>query len=179
MPVPGVQMRLVNDQGEDVADGEVGEIWLRSDCMFAGYWQNPEAEAAALADGWLRTGDLARRDEDGFYHFCGRIKELIIRGGSNISPVEVENVLDDFPGVEMCGVVGFADEHWGEVVGAFVEPVAGATISEDELREFAAKRLARYMIPEHWVFVDKLPRNAVGKLDRHALHELAATRVKS
>lgn len=173
-PVPGMRIKLTDGDGREVELGQPGEMRIQGDSVCAGYWRNPEATAESFVDGWFKTGDMVRKDEDGFYHFVSRLKELIVRGGSNISPAEVEDVLDDHPDVEVSGVVGFPDPHWGQVVGAFVEPAQdGPHPSEEDLRAFCAKRLGNYMIPERWVFVDHLPKNAVGKVDRHGLHVLA------
>jgi acyl-CoA synthetase (AMP-forming)/AMP-acid ligase II len=178
-PVPGMEIRIIDRKGRELPDGEIGEIWLKSDAMFEGYWQNPEATREAMVNGWFRTGDMGRRDADGFYHFVGRIKELIVRGGTNISPVVVEDVLEGHPAVDQCGVVGFPDEHWGEVVGAFIQLVPGADQpSNEDVRAFVAQRLADYMLPERIEIVDRLPRNAVGKLDRHVLHVMARRLVR-
>ncbi len=150
--------------------GEVGELLVKSPAMFVGYWNNPEATAAALDDGWLHTGDLARRDEDGYYWFVGRRKEIIIRGGSNISPLEVEEAIDEHPSVLRSGVVGAPDAHFGQIVVAYVVLREGAAaINADELRQFVAERLAAYKVPERLVFVPDLPLNPTGKVDRHAL----------
>ena len=173
-PLPGVEMRLVDGKGNDVPEGETGEILLRSKALISGYWDNPEANKNDFHDGWFRTGDLAYKDKDGYYFFVSRIKEIIIRGGSNIAPGEVEDVLDDHPAVEISGVVGFPDEHYGSIVGAFIVPEPGMkppTI--DDLKGFASKRIAEYKIPERWIFVDSIPLNPVGKIDRRQLHELA------
>lgn len=171
LPREGIEVRLVLD-GTDVADGEVGEFLIRSDSVMAGYWNDPENTEAAFTDGWLRTGDLGRRDEDGYHYFAGRIKEVIIKGGSNIAPGEVEDVLNAHPGVELSGVVGQPDPRLGAIVHAFIEPRPGraAPITEQELTAFASERLAAYKVPDRWTFVDSIPRNDVGKIDRKALH---------
>jgi long-chain acyl-CoA synthetase len=174
-PIIGVTMRLADDQGKALSDGQTGEIQLRAESLTTGYWDKPEETRKAFTDGWFRTGDLAFRDQDGYYHFVGRIKEIIVRGGSNIMPAAVEDVLDDHPGVEVSGVVGFTDAHYGQVVGAFIVPkdVVKPPTSED-LYRFAAERLAQYELPEKWIFVEQLPQNAVGKIDRKQLNQLAA-----
>lgn len=124
-PISGVKMRLVDKKGNDVPDGKTGEILLKSKSLITGYWDNPEENKKAFVDGWFRTGDLAYKDPDGYYHFVSRIKEIIIRGGSNIAPGEVEDVLDDHPRVQSSGVVGIPDEHYGSIVGAFIVPEHG------------------------------------------------------
>lgn len=170
----GIEIRLVHD-GREVPDGEVGEFLIRSTSVMAGYWDDPENTQAVFVDGWLRTGDLGRRDEDGYYYFEGRIKEVIIKGGSNISPGEVEDVLNAHPDVELSGVVGTPDPRLGALVHAFVQPTPAAPApSEHELVAYASERLAAYKVPDRWTFVSDLPRNDVGKIDRKALHARAA-----
>jgi acyl-CoA synthetase (AMP-forming)/AMP-acid ligase II len=170
LPVREAGLRVIDAQGRDAANGEVGELLVKSPAMFVGYWNNPEATAAAIQDGWLHTGDLARLDEDGYYWFVGRKKEIIIRGGSNISPLEVEEAIDGHPAVLRSGVVGAPDAHYGQVVVAYVVLREGAPpVTEDDLRRFVAQRLAAYKVPERHVFVPDLPLNPTGKVDRHAL----------
>lgn len=176
LPRDGVTLRIAGTGGGDAAPGEAGEILLHGPSVMTGYWDDPEHTAAAFFSGWLRTGDLGTRDEDGYLHFHGRIKEVIIRGGSNIAPGEVEDVIDEHPDVELCGVVGTPDERLGAIVHAFVELRHGLATppTADDLAGFAGQHLAAYKVPDRWTFVDALPRNAVGKIDRHALHEQAA-----
>ena len=175
-PRYGLEMRLVHDDGKDVPIGEVGEILIKSDSFMIGYWNDPENTEKTFFDGWLRTGDLARRDEDGYYYFTSRIKEVIIKGGSNIAPGEVEEVLDDHPDVIISGVVGTPDPHYGELIHAFIElqPDLENPPTEKELSSYASKSLAAYKVPDRWSFVKELPRNEVGKIDRRGLHALAA-----
>src|SRR5574341_1169006 len=170
-PRYGVEIRLVHDDGRDVPIGEVGEILIKSDSVMIGYWNHSENTEKTFLDGWLRTGDLARRDEDGYYYFTGRIKEVIIKGGSNIAPGEVEEVLDDHPDVIISGVIGVADPHYGELIHAFIElnPDLKNPPTEKELSSYASKRLAAYKVPNRWTFVKELPRNEVGKIDRRGL----------
>jgi long-chain acyl-CoA synthetase len=172
-PAPGVSLRLVNDRGGEAPPGEVGEVLVKSEAMMAGYWQDPEATAAALQNGWLRTGDLARRDEDGYYWFVGRRKEIIIRGGSNISPVEVEAVLYEHPAVKEAGVVGVPNPSWGEVVHAYVAVEDGSAPSEAELKQFVQERLAAYKVPEAIHFLAALPKGPTGKIHRKTLRDWA------
>ena len=139
-----------------------------------GYWNDPEATAATIRNGWLSTGDLARVDEDGYYWFVGRKKEIIVRGGSNISPLEVEEALYQHPAVREAGVVGSPDAALGEVVRAFVALKNGATASEQELKDFLGGRIAAYKVPETIAFVPDLPKGLTGKVQRKALKELAA-----
>jgi acyl-CoA synthetase (AMP-forming)/AMP-acid ligase II len=176
LPREGVELRISDGAGGDAAAGDAGEILLRGPSVMTGYWDDPEHTAATFADGWLRTGDLGTRDEDGYLRFHGRIKEVIIRGGSNIAPGEVEDVMDAHPDVELSGVVGTPDERLGAIVHAFVELKHGLAQppTAADLAAYAGAHLAAYKVPDRWTFVDKLPRNAVGKIDRHALHAQAA-----
>jgi malonyl-CoA/methylmalonyl-CoA synthetase len=139
--------------------------------VFTGYWGRPEASAAAFTpDGWFRTGDIGEHDPDGYLRLVGRARELIITGGLNVYPREVEDVLLEHPAVGEVAVAGLPDAEWGEVVAAWVVPSStGAPPSADELAGFAAERLARFKCPRRVVFVDALPRNALGKVLRHEL----------
>jgi long-chain acyl-CoA synthetase len=141
-----------------------------------GYWHDPDATANALRNGWFHTGDLATRDADGYYWFAGRKKEIIIRGGSNISPQEVEAVLYQHPAVEEAGVVGRPDPVWGETVIAFVALRSGHTVAEAELIAFARERLADYKLPESIRFQDALPRSPSGKIQRRTLRDAERVR---
>jgi len=186
LPRAGVQVRIAaigkvaavadGSAVPEAAPGETGEIWIRSESVMTGYWDDPEHTAATFAGDWLRTGDLGSRDSDGYLHFQGRIKEIIIKGGSNIAPGEVEDVLNAHPDVELSGVVGSPDDRLGALVHAFIELKHGLADPPDEgdLRAFAAERLAAYKVPDRWTFVAELPKNHVGKIDRHALHVRAA-----
>jgi long-chain acyl-CoA synthetase len=171
LPAPGVRVRLVNDAGRDVLPGEVGEILVKSDGVTIGYWEDPESTAAALQVGWLRTGDLARQDEDGYYWFVGRKKQIIIRGGSNISPLEVEEAISQHLAVKEAGVIGVPDATWGEIVQAYVALKEGEQASETELQWFLRDRIAAYKIPEAIHFLPELPKGLTGKIDRRALRD--------
>ena len=165
-PSDGAELRLVGSDGRDAAEGE---ILVRSDAMARGYWNNPAATADAWREGWLVTGDLARRDADGWYWFVGRRKQIIIRGASNIAPGEVEAVLLQHPSVAAAGVVGAPDPRDGHVPVAFVEARAGAVVDPEALRAFVAARLAAYKVPVRITVLDVLPVNVNGKVDRVAL----------
>ena len=173
-PAVQTELRLVDDQGRDVSTGQTGELLVKSPAIMVGYWHNPEATAEALRDGWLYTGDLARCDAEGYFWFVGRKKEIIIHGGSNISPLEVEEIIDEHPAVRICCVVGVPDKHFGETVAAFValRPDATERPTAAELRQFIAERIAAYMVPDRIKIVDELPLNATGKVDRKKLHAL-------
>jgi long-chain acyl-CoA synthetase len=169
-PAPGLELRLVDEAGRDVLVGDPGEIWVRGPNVFKGYWNDPEATAAALtADGWLRTGDVAVVDDDGYLYLVDRIKDLIIVSGFNVYPAEVEAVLADHPGIAAAAVVGVPHPHTGETVKAFVVPVPGRSVEEDEVIRFCTTRLARYKCPTKLQFVDQLPEGVAGKVVRRRL----------
>ncbi|MGS0893715.1 class I adenylate-forming enzyme family protein [Burkholderia stagnalis] len=173
VPIPGVEMRIVAPDGADVPPGEVGEIRVRGPNVMLGYYRNPDATRAAIsADGWLSTGDLARQEADGAVTIAGRSKELIIRSGFNVYPVEVEQVLNAHPDVVQAAVVGRAVEGNEEVL-AFVELAPGATAGEAGLQAWCAARLAPYKRPARIRVLDALPAASTGKVLKHKLRELA------
>ena len=159
-----VQVRVADEQGRTLAPGEVGEVLVRGDTVMAGYWRNAEATAAALRDGWLWTGDVGSLDGDGFLTLKDRSKDLLISGGSNIYPREVEEVLLTAPGVAEAAVVGAPDPEWGEVVVAFVVPRPGTRVDETALDAHCLARIARFKRPKRYVVVDDLPKNNYGKV---------------
>jgi len=159
-----VQVRVADEQGLDVPTGDVGEVLVRGDSVMAGYWRNPEASAAALRGGWLWTGDMGCLDADDFLTLKDRSKDLLISGGSNIYPREVEEVLLTAPGVAEVAVVGAPDAEWGEVVVAFVVPQPGHTLDPAALDTHCLARIARFKRPKRYVVVDALPKNAYGKV---------------
>jgi long-chain acyl-CoA synthetase len=170
LPLPGVEVRLVDEEGEDALTGDPGEIWVHGDNVFAGYWENPEATERALTpDGWLRTGDVAVVDDDGYLFLVDRVKDLIIVSGFNVYPAEVEEALLDHPGIEAVAVVGVPHPHSGETVKAFVVQAPGHHLEEDQVIEFCAGRLARYKCPTKVTFVSELPIGVGGKLLRREL----------
>jgi long-chain acyl-CoA synthetase len=169
--LPGVEMRLVDPMDRDVPDGETGEVIVRSAGICAGYWDDPAATADLLRGGWLHTGDLASRDPDGYLWFRGRLKQIIVRAGSNISPQEVEEALYQHPAVLEVGVAGKPDAVYGELVAAFVALRPGHTASEADLQAFARDRIADYKVPEHIYFLPELPKGLTGKVDRRSLKE--------
>ncbi|HLL01126.1 MAG TPA: long-chain fatty acid--CoA ligase [Myxococcaceae bacterium] len=162
VPLFHVEMRL---EGE----GDVGELLIRGPHVCAGYWRRPEESAKTLAGGWLHTGDLAERDADGCYRIVGRVKDLIISGGENIYPAEVEGVMAGHPEVAEVAVIGVPDPKWGEVPRALVVPRAGTAPTAEQLLAYCQGRLARYKTPRTVRFVEALPRTAAGKVDRRAL----------
>ena len=169
-PLPGVRLRLIDADGHDVLVGDAGEIRVQGPNVFKGYWNDPEATAAALTDdGWLRTGDLAVVDDDGFLFLVDRMKDLIIVSGFNVYPAEVESVLIEHPAVEAAAVVGVPHPHSGEAVKAFVVVREGMSVEEDDVIHFCESRFARYKCPQKVVFVDEIPRGLGGKVLRRQL----------
>jgi malonyl-CoA/methylmalonyl-CoA synthetase len=166
-PLPGVSVRLLDEQGEAVSDGAVGEIYVRGPNVCAGYWRRPDATAEAFTDGWFRTGDLAERSADGYYTLRGRRTELIISGGFNIYPREIEELLLDLPGVREAVVCGAPDERRGEVPVAYL--VADDSFDEARAIEACRQSLASFKLPRAFVRVESLPRTALGKIQKHLL----------
>ncbi|WP_338446443.1 class I adenylate-forming enzyme family protein [Pelagerythrobacter marensis] len=165
-PVAVADLKIMSEDGErELPTGEVGELWARGPMVVKGYWNNPEATAETFVDGWVRTGDLARLDEEGFCYIVDRAKDMIIRGGENIYSSEVENVLYDHPAVTDAALIGLPHPQLGEEPAAVVHLAPGARASEDELKAWVAARLAKFKVPVRIVFVeDTLPRNANGKI---------------
>lgn len=161
-----VDARLVRDDGTEAGVDEIGELWLRGPVVTPGYWKNPQATAEAIRDGWFRTGDLLRRDAEGFYFVAGRKKDMFISGGENVYPVEIERVLSTHPQVREVAVIGVKDERWGEVGKAFIAP---ATLTSAELLAFLEGKLARYKLPRHFEFREALPKTDSGKILKRAL----------
>ena len=163
-PIEGVELRLVDDEGNEVGGDDVGEIAIRGHNVMKGYWNRPDATEAAVRDGWFHTGDIARRDDDGYYYIVDRKKDLIIRGGYNVYPREIEEVLYEHPAVEEAAVVGMPDPSLGEEVAAVVVLKAGAQATEDELREHVKRQVAAYKYPRRVVIADALPKGPTGKI---------------
>ncbi len=171
-PYPWVQVRIVDADGDDVPTGNVGELWTRGATNMAGYWNNPEATSAAVTpQGWLKTGDAGFVDEDGYLYLHDRVKDMIVSGGENIYPAEVENVLMAHPDVGDVAVIGVPDEKWGEAVKAVIVPASGSAPREADLIAFARDRLAGFKLPKSVDFTDALPRNPSGKLLKRELRE--------
>jgi long-chain acyl-CoA synthetase len=164
-----VEVRVAGSDGRALPAGETGEVLVRGDAVMAGYWRNPEATAQALRDGWLWTGDLGALDDDGFLTLKDRSKDVVISGGSNIYPREVEEVLLRHPAVREVSVVGAPDPEWGEIVVAFV--VADGAADESDLDALCLRHIARFKRPKRYVFVDSLPKNNYGKVLKTALRE--------
>jgi long-chain acyl-CoA synthetase len=167
LPVRGVEMKLVDDLGDDVGSGgDVGEIAIRGENVMKGYWAREDATREAIPDGWFRSGDMATRDQDGYYYIVDRKKDLIIRGGYNVYPREVEEALYEHEAVAEAAVVGVPDDQLGEEVAAAVALKPGRRVGEDELKEFVKERLASYKCPRHLWIVEQLPKGPTGKILR-------------
>ena len=166
-PAPGVRIRLLDAEGEDVPSGQVGEIAVAGDNLMRGYHREPASPA--LRGGWFRSGDLGRCDEQGCYEVVGRSKDMIISGGENIYPAEIENLVSALPGLREHAVVGLPDPHWGEVVVLVAVREAGSQLQEAQLRQALEGRLARYKHPKRVVFLESLPRTALGKVRKAEL----------
>jgi acyl-CoA synthetase (AMP-forming)/AMP-acid ligase II len=162
--------RIVDDAGEDVARGEVGEVVLKGAGVMKGYYKNPDLTASTIRNGWLRTGDLGRLDEEGFIYLVDRKKDLVISGGENIYPVEVEEVISRHHKVRDCAVIGIPHDRLVEAACAVVEPHAGEALTEEEIRAYCDQNLPRYKRPYRIVF-DKVPRNPTGKIEKPKLRE--------
>jgi long-chain acyl-CoA synthetase len=174
VPVREVQMRVVDDDGKEVPPGEVGEVAISGPNVMKGYWGRAEATADAVKDGWFHTGDMARTDDDGYYFIVDRKKDLIIRGGYNVYPREIEDALYEHGAVAEVAAVGVPHAELGEEVGAAVALKPGASATEDELRAFAKERLAAYKYPRHLWIVDSLPKGPTGKILRREIELPAA-----
>jgi long-chain acyl-CoA synthetase len=170
VPVRGVEMKLLDDDGKDVEQGEVGEIAIKGENVMKGYWQREEETTEAIADGWFLSGDMATVDEDGYFTIVDRKKDLIIRGGYNVYPREVEEALYEHDGVAEVAVIGIAHDDLGEEVGAAVALKEKGSVSEENLQAFAKERLAAYKYPRHVWLVDELPKGPTGKILRREVH---------
>nr|BAH56668.1 putative acyl-CoA synthetase [Rhodococcus sp. HI-31] len=164
LPIDGVELKLVARDGTETLPGEVGEIVIRGHNVMKGYWKRPDATAAAIVDGWFHTGDMATRDEDGFYFIVDRKKDIIIRGGYNVYPREIEEVLYEHPAVREVAVIGLPHPTYGEEVAAAITLRPGAEATPEELRQYVKSRVAAYKYPRHVWLADKLPKGATGKI---------------
>ena len=163
-PIEGVEMKVVDDDGDEVAQGEVGEIVIKGHNVMKGYWQREDATAETIRDGWLHTGDMGKVDEDGYFFIVDRKKDMIIRGGYNVYPREIEEVLYEHPAVREAAVLGIPHDEYGEEVAAAVALKDGADASPDELREFVKGQVAAYKYPRRIWFVEDLPKGPTGKI---------------
>jgi fatty-acyl-CoA synthase len=178
---PGVEVKVVDPETGLECEAEIqGEICCRGYNVMKGYYNNPEATAKTIdKEGWLHSGDLAIKTKDGFYRITGRIKDMIIRGGENIYPREIENFLYGMPEIEMVEVAGIADEKYGEIVGAFIKLKSGSALTQEEVQEFCRGKISRHKIPKHVIFVDDFPKTASGKIQKYKLREMGLAFVKS
>jgi fatty-acyl-CoA synthase len=175
LPAPMIGLRIVDDADRDVAAGMPGEIWLSGPSITSGYWNRPEeTERAFTADGWFRTGDIARQDDEGFVTLVDRRKDMFISGGENVYPVEIETVLLDHPDIAEAAVIGVVDERWGEVGRAFVVAKPGRVVDPGALASHCTARIARYKVPKEFLLTEALPRTASGKIQKHILRTWTA-----
>jgi fatty-acyl-CoA synthase len=170
-PLLHTETRVVDDQGNDVPRGQMGELWVRGPNITPGYWNRPEANKASFTDGWLHTGDAARVDDEGYYYIVDRTKDMYISGGENVYPAEVESVLYQIPQLAEAAVIGVPDERWGEVGKAIVAVKPGQVLTEAQILDHCRENLARYKLPRFIEFVEALPRNATGKVHKPTLRE--------
>jgi len=165
------EVKVVDDDGNEVGPEELGEVIMRADFVMKGYWNNPEATAEAIRDGWLYTGDIAKRDEDGFFYIMDRKKDMIISGGENIYPAEIEDAVLGHPKIIDAGVIGFPHELWGEAVKAIVVVKPGEELTEEELIEWCKGKIGKYKIPRKVEFTESLPRTPTGKILKRELRD--------
>ena len=171
LPLPGLEVRLVDEHGEDVEDGDPGEIIVRGPNVFSGYWKRDDESETAFRGGWFRTGDVAYRDDDGYLFIVDRKKDLILVSGFNVYPAEIEQALVEHEGVAEAAAIGVPDERTGEAVRALVVPKPGVELTEEALMDHCRSRLARFKLPRSIEIVDALPRHVTGKVLRRALRE--------
>ena len=170
-PLMHTEIKVVDDEGNELPWGEVGELYIRGPNVTPGYWNNPEATEDSFKDGWLKTGDAARFDDEGFVYIVDRWKDMYISGGENVYPAEVENVIYQLPQIAEAAVIGVPDERWGETGKVFISLKEGQKIEEKDIIEHCLKNLAKFKVPQSIVFVDLLPRNATGKVLKRELRE--------
>lgn len=171
-PFPLTQIQLRNDQHQEVGVGEVGELFSRSPYLFNGYWNQPDATSETFQDGWVSVGDLAVRDEEGFYYIVDRKKDVIISGGVNVYPREIEEVLYLHPAIAEAAVIGVSDSYWGESAKAFIVKKPGSNLTQDDLESHCRASLAGFKIPKTYEWIEALPRNAAGKVLKQELKQL-------
>ena len=169
IPLMTVQARIVDEEGNDVAQGEVGELYIRGPSVTPGYWKQPEVSANAFDNGWFKTGDAARRDEDGFYYLVDRKKDMYISGGENVYPAEVERIIVELTDIADVAVIGVPNERWGEVGRAFISLKSGSTLTEQDIIDHCLNRLAKFKVPASVVITEQVPRTPSGKVQKHLL----------
>ncbi|WP_198543750.1 class I adenylate-forming enzyme family protein [Petroclostridium xylanilyticum] len=172
LPIPGLEIKIVDEQGNQLSPNEVGELLVKGPVVLEKYWNNTEATANSIKDGWFKTGDLAKIDDDGYIYILDRKKDMINRGGEKVYCLEVENVLYDHPAIKEVAVIGVPDSVYGEVVKAVIVLNKGCTLTEKEIREWMSKRLAKYKIPQYIQFIDDMPRTDNGKISKKLIREI-------
>jgi fatty-acyl-CoA synthase len=174
-PLPNTEIKIIDDAGRIVPTGETGELCTRGYCVMRGYWGDKERTAEDIdAAGWIRTGDLATMDEAGYIRIVGRIKDMLIRGGENIYPREIEEYLYTHPKIDQVEVVGVPDEKFGEEIAAWIRLTEGEHLDEDEVRDFCRGQLAHFKIPRYIRFVDEFPMTVTGKVQKYLIREQMA-----
>ena len=171
-PIMGVDLRICDNDLNELPRGQIGEIVTRSETIMAGYLDQPELTSFSILNGWFRAGDMARMDDEGYLFLTARKADMIIRGGENVYPFEIETTIAEHPAIAGVAVVGIPDAHWGEIVGAAIMLRPEATVDVDEIRDFCRQRLASYKTPEVIRIFDHLPLNPTGKNDKQAIAEL-------
>jgi fatty-acyl-CoA synthase len=171
-PLLHTETRVVDEAGNDVPRGEMGELWVRGPNITPGYWNRPEANETSFTDGWLHTGDAARVDDEGYYYIVDRTKDMYISGGENVYPAEVESVMYQIPELAEAAVIGVPDERWGEIGKAIVVVKPGQVLTAEQILDHCRENLARYKLPRTIEFVDALPRNATGKVHKPTLRQM-------
>ena len=170
-PLPGIELKAADAQGNALPAGETGELWLRTPTLMQGYHNQPDKTAEAIVNGWFRTGDAGYVDEQGYFYIRDRVKDMVVSGGENIYPAEIENVLFSHPGIQDVAVIGVPDDRFGEAVMAVCVAAPEAKPADEEIIEFCTDKLARYKIPRQFSFIDELPRNPSGKVLKRVLRE--------
>ena len=170
-PLPGVEVKITNPNGELVLPNQIGEICIKSPSRMIGYWNRDEATQETLNEGWIRTGDAGYQDEEGYIFVCDRVKDMIIYSGENLFPAEIEAVLSEHEAVAEVAVIGVPSEQWGEIPKAFIVQKPGYALKKKEMRAFAKERMADFKVPRSFEFIDKLPRNPSGKVLKRVLRE--------
>lgn len=175
-PVMFCDIKLIDDDGNEVEKGEIGELLIKGPHVMKEYWGLPEKTNEAIKDGWFYSGDLMRQDEEGFIYVAGRKKDMIISGGENIYPLEIEGVINEIPKINEVAVIGIKDDKWGEVPVAFISLNQNESIEEEEVKTYVKQKLAKYKVPKRVIKMDNLPKNATGKLDKKELNNYSFAR---
>ncbi len=173
IPMEGVEVKIVDDEGSEIPRGEIGELCARGENISPGYFEMPDQTAETFRNGWLHTGDMALMDEDGYVFIVERKKDLIIRGGFNVYPKDVEEIIHQLPGVQECAVVGVQDEFMGEEVMAYIVPAAGAELTVEQVIAHCQEHLAKYKTPKFVEFISDMPKTTIGKIQKKELRKLA------